>query len=105
MLVCRHPIGSTRNVRVKKIIRCSFLEKIFSHKYSVLAMLTLLTQGKLLVLSSASFFNCSYFFDFSYPLSFAQVSLDCASIGCQINRWKGSAAAIRNRNDLENFQM
>ena len=35
-------------------------------------------QSKLLVLSSASMFNCSYCFDFSYPLSSLQVSLDCA---------------------------
>ena len=46
MLVCRHPTGPTRNVRVKKIFWCSFLKKnflvtnILPHMIS-LAMLTL----------------------------------------------------------------
>ena len=60
-------------------------------------------QSKLLVLSSASFFNCWYSFDFSYPLSFTKVSLDCASLECQTNRWKASTAVIRNTDDLEIF--
>ena len=34
-----------------------------------------------------------------------QVSLDCTSLDRQINRWKASTAAIRNANDLQNFQM
>ena len=61
-------------------------------------------QSKL-VLSSSSFFNCSYCFDFSYPMSSAQFSLDCATLDCKINQWKASIAAIRNTNDQENFQM
>ena len=49
MLVCHHPIGSTRNVRVKFFL-CSFLKKLFfSHKYIILflvvcVVLTLLTH-------------------------------------------------------------
>ena len=60
-------------------------------------------QSKVLVLSSASFFSCSCCFDFSYPLSFVQVSLNCITPGRQINRWKASAAAIRKTNDEESF--
>ena len=62
-------------------------------------------KSKLLVLCSTSFFICSYYFDFSYPLSLANVSLDCASLERQINQWKASNTSIRNTNDLENFQM
>ena len=50
-------------------------------------------------------FSCSCCFDFSYPLSSAQFSLDCATLDGQINRWKASVAAIRNTNGEENFQM
>ena len=42
---------------------------------------------------------------FLYPLSSVQVSLDCATLGCQINRCKASAAAIKKTNDEENFQI
>ena len=50
--------------------------------------------------------SCSCCFDFSYPLSSAQFSLDCATLDGQINRWKPSVAAIRSTNDdEENFQM
>ena len=47
-------------------------------------------QSKPLVLSSASVFNCSCCFDFSYPQSSAQVSLNCATLGVQTNRQKES---------------
>ena len=60
-------------------------------------------QSKLLALFSASFFNNCFYF--SYPLSSVQVSLDFSTLGCQINQWKASAAAIRNTNGKENFQM
>ena len=62
-------------------------------------------QSKLLVLSSASFFSCSCYFDLFYPLSSAQVPLDCATECRQINQWKASAAAISNTKNLEDFQM
>ena len=42
-------------------------------------------QSKLLALSSASFFNCSYCFDFSYPMPSAQFSLDCTTLDCNTN--------------------
>ena len=63
-----------------------------------LVMLTL--ESKVNNFSSASLFSCSCCFDFSYPLSPAQVSVDCAILGRQINRWKA-----RNTNDKENFQV
>ena len=85
MLVCRQPTGSTINICYPSYADPG-------------------EQSKLLVLSSASFFDCSYCFDFSYPLSSAQVSLDCATLDHQINRWKASAAAIRNTNHQENFK-
>ena len=62
-------------------------------------------ESKLLICSSGSFFSCLCCFDFSYPLSSAQVSLDCGTLALQINQLKASAAAIRNTNDKENFQM
>ena len=42
MLLCYHPTGSTRNVRIKKKKRkCLFLKKnFFSHKLVILGMLT-----------------------------------------------------------------
>ena len=61
-------------------------------------MLTL--ESKVNNFSSAPLFSCSCCFDFSYPLSPAQVSVDCAILGRQINRWKA-----RNTNDKENFQV
>ena len=55
---------------------------------------------------SVSFFDClCCCFFFFYPMSSAKVSLDCITLGCQINQWKASAAAIRNTNDEGNFQM
>ena len=60
-------------------------------------------QGKLLFLSSASFFSCLCCFDFSHALPSAQVLLDCATLGRQINRRNASAAAVRNTNDEDNF--
>ena len=62
-------------------------------------------QIELLALFSASFFSCSCCFDFSYPMSSAQVSLDCATLDHQINQWKASVAEIGNTNDKENFQI
>ena len=42
MLVCRHPNGSTRNVWVKNFFDArSWNKTFFSHKYIILAMLTL----------------------------------------------------------------
>ena len=72
MLVYRHPAGSTGNWRVKIFFWHIFLKKNFflsqiyfpSYAYPP-------EQNKLLVLSSASFFNRSYCFEFSYPLSSA----------------------------------
>ena len=66
-------------------------EKFFSHQYINLAMPTLESKVNFLFLSSAQFFSCSRYFDFSYLLSSAQVSLDCATLGHQINRWKDSS--------------
>ena len=86
-----------------------FFLDVFSHKYIILAMLTMFTlpeeQSKLLVLSSASFFSCSLCFDFFYTLSSAQASLDCATLGRQINWWTATPAVIRNANDEINFQI
>ena len=81
------------------------LEKnFFSHKYIILAMITLQNKVNFL-LFLLHHFKCSYCFDFSYPLSSAQVSLDRATLYRQINRWKASTAAFRNTNDQENVQM
>ena len=91
MLVCRHLTGSARNVRFKKFVCPSY---VYPGE-----------QSQLYVLSSASFFSCFCWFDFSCTLSSAQASLDFTRLGRQINRWKASAAAIRNTNDEENFQM
>ena len=87
MLVCSHLTRSTRKMWV-----CP------SYAYPA-------EQSKSLDLPSTSFFNCLYCFDLSHPLSYAQVSLDCATLDRQITQWKTSAAAIRNTNDLENVQM
>ena len=65
----------------------------------------LILDSKVNNFSSASLFSCSCCFDFSYPLSPAQVSVDSAILGRQIKRWNASAAAIRNTNDKENFQV
>ena len=80
-------------------------KKFFSHRYIILAIITLENKVNLLLFSSASFFKYSYCFDFSYPLSSAQVSLDCGTLDRQINQCKASPAAIRNTNDQESFQM
>ena len=72
----------------KKCFLVLILEKkFFSHKYIILATVRG-EQSKLLVFSSASFFTCSSCFDFSYQLSPARVSLDCATLGHHINLWK-----------------
>ena len=81
MLVCRHSTGSLRNAQVSFFFFFFLMlileKKSFSYRYIILAMITLPgEQSKLLVLSSASFFNSSYCFDFSYLLSSAQVSFD-----------------------------
>ena len=105
MLVYRHPAGSTGNWRVKIFFWHIFLKKnFFCHKYISLAMLTL--QSKINFL----FFLLLHFLIGRIVLSFLthcppQVSLDCTSLDRQINRWKASTAAIRNANDLQNFQM
>ena len=62
-----------------------FLSQIYCTSYAYAG-----EQSKLLVLCSASFFSYSCCFDFSYPLSSAQVSLDCATLGRQMNQWKAS---------------
>ena len=89
MLICLHPTGSTRNVRVKKLFWCSFLKKIFLVT-NILVYSYSGEQSKLLVLSSASLFSCSCCFDFSYPQSSAQVSLNCAALGRQMNQWEAN---------------
>ena len=62
-------------------------KKLFSRKYIILAMRTLESEVNFLFFL-LFIFNCSCCFDFSYPLSSAQVSLDCATLGRQINQWK-----------------
>ena len=79
-------------------------KRFFSHKYIILAMITLQNKVNFLLFLLHDF-KCSYCFDFSYPLSSAQVSLDRAALYRQINRWKASTAAFRNTNDQENVQM
>ena len=79
-------------------------KRFFSHKYIILAMITLQNKVNFLLFLLHDF-KCSYYFDFSYPLSSAQVSLDRATLYRQINRWKASTAAFRNTNDQENVQM
>ena len=75
----------------------------YSQKYIYYPSYAYPREESKLLLYSASFLNCSCCFDFPYPLSFAQVSLDCTTLGRQLNRWKASAAAIRNTIDEENF--
>ena len=49
MLAYRHPTGSTRNVRVKKIFLMLIPQKkIFYHKYITLAMFTLESKVNLI---------------------------------------------------------
>ena len=105
MLLYRHSAGSTRNVRVKNVFERSFLKKrFFSHKYVIQAVLTLESKVIFIIISYVSFFNCFSCFDFSYPLCSAQVSLDCATLVRQINRWKARAAPSRrkSRNKFSN---
>ena len=78
MLICRHPTGSTRKVWVKTFFWCLFPPKQIS----------------------ASFLSCSCCFDFSYPLSSAQVSLESATLG----RCKANAAGISNTNTKKIFK-
>ena len=85
---------------------CSFLKKIFfGHQYIILAMLTLESKVNFLFFLLLHFLVVCVALTFSYPLSFAQVSLDCATLGCQINWWRASAAAIRNMNGEKNYQV
>ena len=62
-------------------------------------------ENKVNFLSFASFFSCLCCFYFFYTLSSTQASLHCATLGRQINRWNSSAAAIRDTNDEESFQI
>ena len=68
-------------------------------------MITLESEVNFLFFLLPHFLSCSCCFEFSYLLSSAKVSLGCATLGRQINQWKISAAAVRNPNDKENFQM
>ena len=92
MLVCRHPTQSTRNVRVKKIFDAHSWLFSFSHKYIILAMLTLESKVNFLL---SSYLCC---FDFSYSLSSAQVSLDFAT------PMEGLRCSIETQMKMKNFK-
>ena len=90
MLICRHSTGSTRKVWVK-IFFLMLIPPPFKKK------------------SSASFLSCSYCFDFSYPLSSAQVSypLSSAQVSLEsatLGRCKANAAGISNTNTKKIFK-
>ena len=75
------------------------------HKYIILVMLTLESKVTFLFFLLHHFLvDCVVLSFLSYLMSSVQVLLNCATLGCQINGWKASAAAIRNTNDEENFQ-
>ena len=76
----------------------------FSHKFIILDILTLESKLNFFFFLLHHCFCCSCCFEFSYALPFVQVSVDCATLGSQTNRWTASAAAIRNTNDEEIFK-
>ena len=93
MLLPRHLIESTRNMQVKKKIfdapeKEFLVTNILSElwRYVILAIILAILyhprgQSKLLVLSFASYYSCSFCFDFSYPLPSVRLSPDCATLG------------------------
>ena len=78
LLVCHETSGS-KNFFDAHSFKKKFYSQIYYPSYAHHG-----EQSKLLVLSSAYFFSCC--FGFFYPLSSAQVSLDCATQDHQINR-------------------
>ena len=84
--ITRSGLPTTRNLRVKKTFLMLIPEKTFLVTNIYYPSYPYPGEQSKLVLSSASFFNCSYSFDFSYPLSSVQDSLDHAKVDRQINR-------------------
>ena len=67
-------------------------------------MLTLKSKVNILFFFLHHFSVVSGCFDFSYPLPSVQFSLGRATLGCQINQWKASTAAIKTQMTKKMFK-